>query len=170
MRSFVRFMMAVTLLTPLGALAATPAGAASGTVCAKQTGKATIQPGITQRATNVTISVRETISGCKGGGVTSGTEVASIASKAATCNGLARQGTKTGPFSAKITWNNKKTSTVSLTTVSSGLNVTVSGTVKAGLFAGQKVNTALQYSPSQTNCNTTPLTSLAIKGTKPFVI
>ena len=170
MRAFVRFTIAVTLLTPLAALTATPAGATSGTVCAKQTGGATIQPGITQRATNVTISVRETLSGCKGGGVTSGTEVVSIASKAATCNGLARIGTKTGPSAGKITWNNKKTSTISLTTVSSGLNVTVAGTVKAGLFAGQKISTAIQYSPSPTNCNTTPLTSLTIKSTKPFVI
>jgi hypothetical protein len=162
--------MAVSLLTPLGLLAATPAGAASGTVCAKQSGAATIQPGITQRATNVTISIRETVSGCKGGGVTNGTETVSIASKAATCNGLARNGIKTGPSAGKITWNNKKTSTISLTTLSNGLNVTVTGTVKAGLFAGQKISTAIQYSPSQTNCNTTPLTSLTIKGTKAFVI
>jgi hypothetical protein len=169
MRSFVRFTMAIALVAPISVLISVPAGAAAGTVCAKQTGTATIQPGITQKATDVTISIRETLSGCKGGGVTSGTEVASIASKAATCNGLARQGTKNGPFTGKITWSNKKTSTVSLTTVSSGLNATVSGTVKSGLFAGQKITSAIQYS-SQTNCNTTPLTTLAIKGTKPFVI
>ena len=169
MNSPIRVALAIVILAP-GVLAAAPAGAASGTVCATQTGSATVTPGITQRATNVTISVKETLSGCKGGGVTTGSEVASIASKAATCNGLARQGTKTGPFAAKITWNNKKTSTLSLTTVSYGLNATVTGTVKSGLFAGQKVTTAIQYTMSQGTCNTTPLTALAIKGTKPFVI
>jgi len=170
MRSFVRFMMAIALLAPVGVLTAAPAGAAAGTVCAKQNGTATISPGITPRAANVTISVKETLSACKGDGVTSGTEVASIASKAATCNGLVRQGAKTGPFTGKITWNNKKTSTISLTTVSNGLNATVTGSVTAGLFAGQKITTAIQYSLSQGTCNTSPLTALAIKGTKPFVI
>ncbi len=170
MRSFVRCAIAIALLTPIGLLTSTPAGAASGTVCAKQTGTATIDPGITPTATNVTISIKETLSGCKGSGVTSGTETASIASRAATCNGLVRQGAKTGPFSGKITWSNKKTSTISLTTVSYGLNATVTGTVKSGLFAGQKITTAIHYSLSQGTCNTSPLTALAIKGTKSFVI
>jgi hypothetical protein len=170
MRSFVRFTMAIAVLAPVTAFTATPAGAASGTVCAKQTGTATINPGITPKATNVTISIRETLSGCKGGGVTSGTEVATMLSKATTCNGLARIGTKAGPFTGRITWSNKKTSTVSLSTVSNGLNAAVSGTVKSGLFAGQKITTSIQYSLSQGTCNTTPLTALGIKGTKPFVI
>ena len=77
---------------------------------------------------------------------------------------------KAGPFAGKIVWNNKKSSTVSLTTVSNGLNATVTGSVKSGLFAGQKITSAIQYSLSQGTCNTTPLTALAIRGTKPFVI
>ena len=170
MRSFVRFTMAVALMAPISVLISVPAGAATGAVCATQTGTATINPGITPRATDVTISIKETLSGCKGGGVSSGTEAATIASKAATCNGLARRGTKTGPYAGKITWSNKKTSTISLTTVSNGLNATVTGTVKSGLFAGQKITTAIQYTLSQGTCNTTPLTAMSIRGTKPFVI
>ena len=170
MRSAVRIMILLALLTPAAVLDAVPAGAAPGTTCAGQTGTATIQPGITMRATNVTITIREKLSKCSGGGVTSGTEVVNIRSKGATCNGLAKTGIKAGPSAGKITWNNKKSSTIAITTVSNGLSATVTGSVKAGLFAGQKISTAIRYDQSEGTCPTTPLTGLRITGTKPFVI
>jgi hypothetical protein len=170
MRSAVRITMVFALLAPVAVLGAVPAGAAAGTTCAAQSGTATIQPGITMRATTVTITIREKLSKCSGGGVTSGTEVVNLVSKGATCNGLAKTGIKTGPSAGKITWNNKKASTISVTTVSSGLNANVTGSVKSGLFAGQKIASAIRYDQSEGTCPTTPLTGLRVTGTKPFVI
>ena len=66
MRSFVRFTMAIALLAPMTVLTASSAGAASGTVCARQTGTATISPGITPKATNVTISIKGNAVGLQG--------------------------------------------------------------------------------------------------------
>jgi len=169
MRKVAGVLVVAAMLLPLG-LTAAPAGAASGTSCAVQTGTASIKPGITPKATNVTITVKETLSKCVGGGVTGGTETASILSKAATCAGLGKNGTKTGPIVGTITWNTKKTSAVSINTVSDGLKATATGTVKSGLFAGQKISTTIQYSLSKGNCVVTPLTALTIKGLKPFVI
>src|SRR5271154_2683067 len=103
MKKFWVFGMAVALMAPMAVLSAGPAGAAAaGTTCKTQKGLASIKPGITTKATNVTISVKETLSGCAGGGVTGGVETASILSKAATCSGLGKKGTKTGPFTGKI--------------------------------------------------------------------
>jgi hypothetical protein len=170
MKSFVRFTMAITLLAPIAVMTAAPAGAAAALTCTTQVGAATIKPGITVKPTNVTISVKETLSKCTGSGITSGTEVASILSKAATCSGLAKKGTKTGPFTGTITWSNKKTSSITLTTVSNGLSAAATGTVKAGLFVGQKIATTIVYALSKGNCVKTPLTGLSIKGTKPFTI
>jgi hypothetical protein len=170
MKSFIRITMAIAVLAPLAVLTAAPAGAAALVTCSTQTGSATIKPGITPKATNVTISVKETLSKCSGSGITSGTETASFVNKAATCAGLAKKGTKTGPFTGKITWSNKKTSTVSLTTVSNVLQATATGKVTAGLFVGKKVATTITYGLSKGNCTSTPLTALTIKGTKPFVI
>jgi hypothetical protein len=171
MKSFIRITMAIAVLAPLAVMTAAPAGAAAVLTCTTQAGSATIKPGITPKATNVTISVSEKLSGCKGSpGVTTGTETASFVNKAATCSGLAKKGTKTGPFTAKLTWSNKKTSTVSLTTVSNVLTATATGKVTAGLFVGKKIATTITYGLKTGNCTSTPLTALTIKGTKPFVI
>jgi hypothetical protein len=170
MKSLIRFTMTIALLAPIGVLTAAPAGAAAALTCTTQTGAATIKPGITPTPTNVTITVSEKLSGCKGGGITSGTETASIVSKAATCSGLGKNGTKTGPFKGKITWSNKKTSSISLTTVSAGLSASATGSVTAGLFVGQKITTTIVYALKTGNCVSTPLTALSIKGTKPLVI
>ncbi len=171
MKSVVRFTMAIALLAPIGVMTAMPAGAAAALTCTTQTGTATIKPGITPTATNVTITVSEKLTGCKGGGITSGTETASILSKAATCSGLGKKGTKTGPFKGKITWSNKKTSSFSLTTVSNGLAATATGSVTAGLFVGQKITTSIAYSLKTGTCTaSSPLTALTIKGTKPLTI
>ncbi|MGO9873140.1 MAG: hypothetical protein ACLPVY_05005 [Acidimicrobiia bacterium] len=170
MRKVAGVLVAAAMLLPVGLIAA-PAGAAVGTSCAVQTGTATIKPGITPKAANVTITVKETLSKCTGGGVTGGTETASVVSKAATCSGLAKVGTKTGPIVGTITWNTKKTSAVSITTTSNVLKATATGTVKSGLFAGGKISTAIVYALSKGTCSaTSPLTALTIKGTKPLVI
>ena len=171
MKSLVRFTMAIALLAPIGMMTAVPAGAAASLTCSTQVGSATIKPGITPKATDVTITVSEKLSGCKGtAGITSGTETASILSKAATCAGLGKKGTKTGPFKGKITWSNKKTSNVTLTTVSNGLSAAATGSVTGGLFVGQKITTTITYGLKTGDCVKTPLTALTIKGTKPFVI
>lgn len=170
MKSFIRITMAIAVLAPLAVMTAAPTGAAAVLTCTTQAGSATIKPGITPKATNVTITVKETLSKCSGGGITGGTETASFVNKAATCAGLAKKGTKTGPFTAKLTWSNKKTSTVSLTTVSNVLTATATGKVTAGLFVGKKIATTITYGLKTGNCTSTPLTALTIKGTKPFVI
>ena len=171
MKSLIRITMAIAVLAPLAVMTAAPAGAANSVSCTASAGTATIKPGITPTATNVTITVKETLTKCSGGGITSGSETASILSKGANCAGLAKKGTKTGPIKGTITWSNKKTSSVSLTTVSNGLAATATGSVTAGLFAGKKISTAIIYSLKTGTCTAkSPLTALTIKGTKPFTI
>ena len=59
MKSLIRITMAIAVLAPLAVMTAAPAGAAAVLTCTTQAGSATIKPGITPKATNVTITVKE---------------------------------------------------------------------------------------------------------------
>ncbi len=173
MRSIARIALGVGLLVQFGIVAG-PAGAA-GTSCKTSVGKATIMPGLSSVQTVQTIAATITLSGCAGSGVAAGSGKATVKLGATDCTGLAKGGSK-GALTETITWNTRKTSTFTGTTLSGTgakvLQVTISGTVTAGLFKGSKVSTAIAYSVNegQSCSKTSAITELSIKGLKPFVI
>jgi len=174
MRSIARLAISVGLLIPMGIIAG-PAGAAGGTSCKTSAGKATIIPGLSSAQTVQTIAATVTLSGCTGGGVSAGSGRATVKLGATDCTGLAKGGSK-GALTETITWNTRRTSTFTGTTLSGTgakvLQVAISGTVTVGLFKGSKVSTAFAYSVNagQSCSKTSAITGLSIKGLKPFVI
>ena len=89
-------VLAVMAVMVLSAVAfAAPAGAVGGTVCAKETGSATVTPGFSVKPHDQTFVVNESLSGCVGGRVKTGKARATLKYAAQTCLGLAKTGLKT---------------------------------------------------------------------------
>ena len=163
--------MAVAAATMAGALGAGPAGAAGGTTCAKPSGTITISPGLTTKATVQTISVVLPLKACVGGGVTSGSSKGSIKTTAISISTFA--GGKPVSFVDTITWNNKKTTTLTASATTKigakgSITAAIKGKVTKGLFVGSNVSTNV-------NVKLGPLVKNAIKnliitGTTSFVI
>jgi len=175
MKTIVRFSMAVALLVPIGVLTAGPAGAAGGTSCKTQTGKATFTPGLTQTAHAQSLLATTTISGCVGGSVKSGVgkSMVKLTTAQGTCAGLAKTGSKT-PITETITWNNHKTSTLtggSVTGPKVG-QATITLKITKGLFVGLHASTVITFKVGGgADCSQAhPIKSLTITGFKPFVV
>ncbi len=164
----------VALFAPLTVLTAGPVGAAGGTSCTGQSGTVTISPGITTTKQTEHFTSTETITHCTGGGVSSGSIKSTFTVKNESCTTAAKLGVKTGPFPGTITWNTKKTSTFSETTVTGPtvVEATLTGNVLSGLFASGKISNVLGYTYGKgTSCTTgiKKITIVAVKG-KPFDI
>ena len=145
MKSLVRISMAMALLIPLGAIAASPSGAAAaGTTCKGASGKISLKPGLTTVKTVQTITINLPITGCTGSVKTAvfkgslKTDPISIATIASS--------TKPLKLTSTITWNTKATSSLvanSTTKIVGGvINSTVSGKISAGLFKGLTLTSA----------------------------
>jgi hypothetical protein len=163
----------VSLLLASATVLAPPAGAVGGTVCAKETGSATITPGLSPKPHDQTFVVNQSLSGCAGGGVKTAKARATLKYVAQTCLGLAKTGLKTA-FAEVITWNVHGTSTVQ-GTVTTGPKVgqaTISAKVTAGVFVGLHVKNTLSFLVSGAlKCTpTTALKSLTFNGVTSFVI
>jgi hypothetical protein len=174
MTSIVRAATAAALVLSV-VIVAGPAGAAVGTSCKVSIGRATIAPGLSSVPAVQTITATTTLSGCTGGGVTAGTGRATLKLGATDCTGLAKGASKEA-LTETVTWNGRKASTFTGTTLSGTgarvLQATISGTVTVGLFKGSRVSTTFAYSVNrgETCSKTTAITGLSIKGLKPFVI
>lgn len=140
---------------PLGtaaAHAATPSCSATASVG--------ISPGLTLSSKKQTETVSGTLTSCTGGTTTSGTLKGSL-SGSQSCTAGTAKGTAT------ITWNNKKTSTVSASLVLSDGSGTLSAKVTKGVYKGDHV--AVTGSESHNgNCITSPVTSVTLTGTVTF--
>jgi hypothetical protein len=173
MRKLYVFTMAIALMAPLAVLTAGPASAAGGTTCGGQAGTATIKPGLTNTAKTVTITAKTTLTKCTGT-VKSGTGVATIVMKAASCSGLAKTGSSS-KLSEKITWNDKSSSTFSGAS-KTGPKVgqaTITGSITLGAFKGLKVSTVIAFTPKAgQGCTGAGIQNLTIKSVagKPFVV
>jgi hypothetical protein len=172
-KKFLGVAAALALMAPVGVLAASPASAAGGTSCSKQTGNATIKPGLGTTKKDQTITATTSISGCTGA-VKSGTGTATIKVKKGDCGGLAKTGT-TMPISETIKWNKGPTSKFTGTS-KTGPKVgqaTITGKITSGQFNGLKVSTIIAFTPAPGggSCtNASPLKKLTIKGVKPFAV
>ena len=132
MRNAMRLFVATVAMMPIGVVAVQHASAVvdPGTDCAHTSGSATFAPGLwkLQPAAQAelheavqTIKATGTVSGCVGGGVTSGTETATIhINDPANCNSLATQDGPASPANTgtlTIKWNNGKSSTLNSLTL-----------------------------------------------------
>jgi hypothetical protein len=114
------------------------------------------------------------LSGCKGGGVTSGTFAATLKfSVASNCQTLLK-GAETGTKGTEtITWNTKKTSTVALAlkgVKGKVTQTTATGPVAKGLFAKAKQSGTLNYTLPKGACGTAGLSKVTFKNVTPIVI
>lgn len=168
-----RLAIAIAIAAPLSAFVVAPADAAGGVTCKTQSGTATITPGFSTTPKVQKIAATVKLSGCTGG-VTGGTDKATVTTIKATCTSLATIGTKNG-YAGTITWNTKKTSTFK-GTATTGPKVgqaTIAATISAGLLKGKKMSTVVSFAPAAGGggcTNASPLKKLTVKGVKPFVI
>ncbi len=160
--------MAFALMAPL-AFSAGPAGAATLVTCAKPSGSVTFSPGLGATPKLQTTTFTLPIKGCKGGGVTSGSSKGSAkGTTKSSCGTFASAGKEITKVT--ITWNNKKTSTATLTTLVSisgktGITATVSGKISAGMFVGKTLKTKVKITiPSGACTDAKPLKKATLTG------
>jgi hypothetical protein len=144
MKSLVRMTMAVALLIPVGAIAASPAGAAGGTTCKGASGKISLKPGLTTTPTVQTITINLPLTGCTGS-VKSAVFKGSLKTDKISISSIATA-TKPLKLTSTITWNTKATSSLvanSTTKIVKGvINSSVTGKISKGLFAGSTFSSA----------------------------
>jgi hypothetical protein len=114
------------------------------------------KPGLTFTAQNQMIRAKGNLTGCVGGGVTSGTILK-------TSSGSGNMSCTSGSAAATVNmrWN---TGQLSQATVSVDVNGTVTGTVTRGLFTGEEVTASLSVTPLNGDCFFTPVTQAEATG------
>lgn len=131
-------------------------------------GVATITPGVSGTAANQVVKLTGTLTGCTGvAGITSGTFTGTAKGSNENCTSLFTTGSNVGGGTETITWNTKKTSTVTIAikTASPIGNFTLSGKVTKGLLKGRSAIGALHQTGLTGNCISTPLTVIKFSGT-----
>jgi len=168
MKKLAILTMAFALMAPL-AFSAGPAGAATLVTCAKPSGSVGFTPGLGATPKLQTTTFTLPIKGCKGGGVTSGSSKGSAkGTTKSSCGTFATAGKQITKVT--ITWNTKKTSTATLTTLVSisgktGITATVSGKISAGLFVGKTLKTKVKVTiPSGSCTDAKPLKKATLTG------
>ena len=178
MRKFA-VIFAVSMVLPVGVLVSSASSAAAGTTCKAGKGTAKFAPSlpITTKAKSK-LTATETLTSCIGGGVTSGKVTlsavpASLSGEAPlNCTTLFTSATTVMGGTETITWNTKKTSTVSIgihgdPKAPHGLTLTVAGNVTAGLFEGQHWTQGLTFTPVPAGgCTKTPMGATTVKSSK----
>ena len=165
MRKVAGVLFAATILLPVGLMAA-PAGAAGGTTCKPPSGSVKISPGLTSVKKVQSITINLPVSGCVGGGVKSGTFKGTIKTAAINTAGFAAPGPPL-KFTATITWNTGKTSTLAATSstkIAKAITSTVGGKITKGQFVGlnfKSVQTVTLGKPGPGGA----ITNINIKGT-----
>ena len=171
-RTFARgslFLAAAALATSGLVVNAAPAGAATVQNCKTVTGTVTIKPGLTTVPKAQTATAKGVAKPCTPSTKTGGSGVLTATLKLASnssCQGLATGG-QTIKVTSKVTWKNKKTSTLAMTAkTGTGSNATVA-TLK-----GKIVTLTIKFTPKAgQNCTPGhPITNLTFKSTKPLVI
>jgi hypothetical protein len=168
------FTMAIALMAPLVFVSGT-AGAATLVTCAKPSGSVTFVPGLGATPKIQTTTFTLPVTGCKGGGVTSGSSKGSAKGTTPSSCGTFATASKT-VTKVTITWNTKKTSTATLTTIVSisgktGITATVSGRISAGLFVGKTLKTKVGITIPKNVCtDAAPLKKATLTGLAPVTI
>jgi len=180
MRKVVGVLVAAALMLPIAGMIGTEAGAAAATLptCKALTGTQTFTPGLPKLGDPTLVKpVTKTdlkITGCTGGGITSGTSDSSTKATTATnCNTLVKNSGKPGaPSTGTIKWSNGSTSTTSnVLTVTSkpGASPIIAKLVSkytAGLGKGHTSTAIIQATPNAGFCLKVPFTKSTFKSTK----
>jgi hypothetical protein len=167
------FTMAIALMAPM-VFSTGSAGAATLVTCAKPSGSVSFTPGLGATPKLQTTTFVLPISGCKGGGVTGGTSKGSAkGTTKSSCGTFAAAGKTVTKVT--ITWNTKKTSTATLTTLvtiaGKAITATVSGRISAGLFVGKTLKTKVKVSiPTGVCTDAKPLKKATLTGLAPVTI
>jgi hypothetical protein len=180
MRKGLGLLFAISLFLPVGVMTASSAGSAVNTVlpkCKAFSGTQTYKPGLPPTSSTKTVkpltTTKLTITGCTGGGITSGkSNGAQTATKATNCKMLfANAGKPAAPTTGKITWSNGQTSTTSNVLTVTGVNKAGQLTAKlvtkytAGLGKGKTSTATVVATPNKGWCSTAPLSSVTFKST-----
>lgn len=177
MRKVSGVLFAVAMVLPVGLLVS-PADAAGGTTCKTTLATATFSPALppltSAAKVNTTVTSTGKVSGCVGGGVTGGSFKTSYKLTGENCKVLLTYTGKTTTAPITTTWSNgqKSVGTITLHPVKGAATKnTVTGVTKTGLFAGLKLTTSYTFTAaSKTNCVSTPLAKVTVKGASPVVI
>jgi len=137
---FMRLTAAMGLLAPVALMgvSAAPASAAEGTTCTGNSGSIKYSPGLTDSPKVQNVTVKGTLSGCSGGGVTSASYLAHLKStNAVTCAALTGSGAPTTgtiviKWSPKGQGNSNGTFSMPLTEAP---GASIGGTIESGPFA-----------------------------------
>jgi len=174
LKKLIILSMAAALAAPIIATAA-PAGAAAVLTCAKPSGTVTFTPGITATPKIQTTTFNLPVKSCHGAaGYTSGSSKGKTVGKTKTgCANFAKAATQA--TAVTITWNNKKTSSASLTTkivpgAPNKITASVSGKISKGQFKGKTITTKVTVTLKGKCGPTTSIKQAILTGAAPLVI
>lgn len=179
MRKTIGLLCAAAMILPLGIITAGPAGAAGGTTCKTFTGTVVFHPPLPPLGSSTKVkgyfTVTGKLSGCSGGGVTSGA-VSGKSVPSTTGSNCTTLATSKTPSKVNLTtkWNNGKTSTgPSTSTPTKNPTIqNVAGSITSGTqFKGLHLSTQVQYTLPKGACSAGhPLSKVTLKNLKPVVI
>ena len=180
MRKGLGLLFALSMLVPVGVIGAGSVGAATNTklpTCKSLGGTQTYTPGLPKRGVATLVKpVTKTdikITGCTGGGITSGVSTSSSkATKGTNCDALfAAAGKPATPSAGTIKWSNGQTSTTSNVLTVTGLTPTgvtakLVSKYTAGLGKGKTSTVLVNAVLNKGWCATAALTKSTFKSTK----
>ena len=179
MRKTFGVLCAAALMLSAGvATAGSASGAAATPTCSTAKGTFKFSPGLPVTGTikGGKLTSTGTITGCAGGGVTSGktTFTSAKSTTASGCSTLLKPDPKSkgtlGTFSVK--WNNGSTSTAKtfyIKQTKAIVDATTSGKITSGAFVGKTISGTITFTVAKGSCTTKPATGgtyVGKKGTK----
>ena len=178
MRKAAGLFVALVLCIPVGVLAAGSAGAAATTLptCTKLTGTVKYSPALPKIGNSTKVTSTSTsslkITGCTGGGITSGV-ITGTAKYTGNCTTLLTPSTK--PLLSTVKWSNGKTSSLSTTTKTTSktgvtpILATLTSKITAGLGVGHTTIVPVKVIAAAGACTNIALTGYSLVNTGKFV-
>jgi hypothetical protein len=179
MRKGLGLLFAISLCLPVGVMAASPAGAVNTVLpkCKLITGTQTFKPALPPLSSSTLVLPTTTtilkITGCVGGGITSGkSNSVTKATSKTNCKTLFNNAGKPAkPTTGKITWSNGQTSTTSnVLTVTSATATTIKAKLvskyTAGLGKGKQSTVLFTATPNAGWCFKVAFSKTTFKSTK----
>ena len=176
MRKAAGLLFATSLLIPVGALSAAPAGAVAGTACKAFKATITNTPGLAKvgvaAKANITVKLVGSLTGCVGGGVTSAAITQTYKYNGNCTTFITGKGGKTTPTVpvASFKWSNGKTSSATSTTKlltkpgATPAKIKLDTKITKGLFVGAKSSGTVTLTAPAGSCVTIPGSKATLAG------
>jgi hypothetical protein len=173
MRKTVGFLFVVAMLAPVGAVSATPVGAAGGTTCKSMSGTGMFSPTLPKLTSSSKVKsvlkANGSLSGCSGSVSGGSVKFVSVKSAPENCKTLGVPPTAPIKGTETISWSNGSTSTIAFKLAEiPGNPVTtqaLTGSVTGGLFKGSQQKGKLMYAPLGGGCTSTGLARISFIST-----